>query len=136
MTTKAEAVRAIQQQFAASFVATQIAYDNEPVVERSEPYVRITINFGETSPNLDSSYERSRGIVWLIVRVPKGRGDLIAWDLAEQCAAALRYKTFSGVRLTSADTTNVGILGDALEQDSSWFQINVTIPFWIERYTS
>lgn len=134
MTSVAQAVKSIQQRFAANFSASEIAYDNEPPTERDEPFVRFSIQVGPTNPNLDSGFERTTGVVFISAIVPKGRGDIEAWSLAEQCALVLKYKTFDGVRLTSADFTNVGILGDALEQDSGWFQINVSIPFWFENY--
>lgn len=134
MTKKTDAVREIQKKFASDFTLCQIAYDNEPVAERVNSFVRISVNMGPGNPNLDSSFERTTGIVFLQAIVPKGRGDLEAWSLAETAAEVLTYKTFSGVRLTSADYTNVGLLGDALQQDSGWYQINVAIPFWIEHY--
>jgi hypothetical protein len=134
MTTAIEAIKAIQQQFAAGFSGAQIAYDNEPPVERDAEFVRLSIQLGNSTPNLDSSFERTTGVAFISAIVPKGVGDIRAWALAKDAADVLRYKTFGGVRLTSASYTNVGIIGDALEQDSGWYQINVSIPFWFEHY--
>jgi hypothetical protein len=138
MTTVAAAVIAIQKKFKTDFEASTpgvaIEFDNDPSVARVDPYVKLTIQVGPTNPSLDSGFERTTGIAMVLARVPKGNGDILAWSIAEQAALVLKYKTFDGVRLTSADFTNVGILGDALEIDTGWFQINVVVPWWIENY--
>jgi hypothetical protein len=134
MTTIVEAATAIAARFGANFSAAPIAYENEPPTQRVDPHVRLSVQAGEPTPSLDSGYERTRGVVFIQCLVPKGKGDLLAWNIAEQAAAVFRYATFDGVRMTSASFTNVGILGDALEQDAGWHQVNVSVPFWIERF--
>lgn len=134
MTTIIQAVQAISNRFSANFTAAPIVFENGPPVEMVNPHVRLSVQAGDSMPSLDSGYERTTGIVYVQVLVPKGLGDLRAWNIAEAAAAVLRYQTFDGVRLTSATFTNVGILGDALEQDAGWHQVNVSVPFWIERF--
>ena len=136
MTELDQAVVLIQKQISSNWTETPILFDNDPVTNQEDPHLRVSCQIGETQPNLDSSFERTRGIAFLQVIVPKGRGDLVAWGIAKRAAKLLKYKTLGGVRLTSASFTNVGILGDALEQDSGWFQINVSVPFWFEDYPS
>lgn len=130
-----DAIKAIEKKINVGFGSVvPVAFDNEPPIERKDPFLRVSFQTGDTMTNLDSSFERTGGIVFLSAIVPKGRGDLLAWSLARQAARVLAYKTFDGVRLTCASFQNVGVLSDNLEIDSGWFQVNATIPFWFENY--
>jgi hypothetical protein len=129
-----EAIRAIEKRVAANYTDAPLAFDNEPPTERRDPFVRVSVQTGDTFPNLDSTFERSGGLVFLSAIVPKGRGDLLAWRMARQVARTLTYKTFDGVRCRHATFQNLGLLSDALETDSGWFQVNAVVPFWFENY--
>lgn len=133
-----EAVAAIQQYFAANWATTQVAYGNEPPVERVEPFIRLSVQVGDSMPNLDSTYTRTVGLAMISARVPKGAGDLSAWTLAQNAADVIQLKSIGTVpnkiRLTSAGFVDAGIIGDALETDAGWYQVNANVPFWFERH--
>ena len=137
MTLLVDAVRSLQQHFEAQFTACDKAYDNEPAgIARLEAYAKMTIQVGDSTPNLDSTYKRTMGMVIVQIRVPKGLGDIRAWDLAATAAQVMELRTVGGVRLTSAGFANAGLIGETTEQDSGWFVINVNVPFWFEHTTS
>jgi hypothetical protein len=129
-----EAIRAIEKRVAANYSDAPLSFDNEPPIERRDPFVRVSVQTGDTFVNLDSTFERSGGLVFLSAFVPKGRGDLLAWQMARQVARTLTYKTFDSVRCRHATFQNLGLLNDASVQDSGWFQVNAVVPFWFENY--
>lgn len=137
MTLLVDAVRSIQQHFEASFTACDKAYDNEPAgIARVEPYAKLSIQVGDSNPNVDSTWKRTVGLAVVQIRVPKGLGDIRAWDLAATAASVLELRTIGGVRLTSAGFANAGLIGESTEQDSGWYVINVNVPFWFEHSTA
>lgn len=126
------AVKTLTDHFIANYLATPVEFDNGPVQPLDEPHVKFTVQVGNSQPNLDSKYKRTVGVVIVRVMVPKGAGDLIGWQIANSVRAALELRTVGGVSLTSADYINAGLLGDQLEQDAGWYQINVNVPFWFD----
>lgn len=126
------AVKALCDHFIATYNSSAIEFDNGPVRPLDDPHVKFTVQVGRSQPNLDSTYKRTVGVVIVRVMIPKGAGDLIGWSLAKSVAAALELRTVSGISLTSADFVNAGLLGDQLEEDAGWYQINVNVPFWFD----
>lgn len=126
------AVKTLADHFISQFSAVPIEFDNGPVSPLDEPHVKFTVQVGKSQPNLDSTYKRTVGVVIVRVMIPKGAGDLIGWQIAKSVVAALELRTVGGISLTSADYVNAGLLGDQLEEDAGWYQINVNVPFWFD----
>lgn len=131
-----ETVRTLQQHFSATFTEASVVFDNAPISDQNSAFVHFSVQVGESQPNLDSTFVRTVGVAFAVIKVPKGLGDLVAWDLAEKAAAVLELRTVGSIRLTSAGFLNAGIVGDSLQEDSGWYQINVTVPFWFEHYVT
>lgn len=135
-----QAIRALEQYFVANYSATPIEMPNGPAVERTEPFIRLTVQVGDSMPNLDSTFKRTVGRVSAQALVPKGGGNLRAWDMAHAAANVLEFKQVgsgsSKVRLTSASFLDAGLVGDALQIDADFYQVNVSVPFWFEEYVS
>ena len=135
MTTAVQATQQICDYLVANYAAAPLAFDNEPPIQRTDPYVRVSVLIGDSQANLDSTFKRTVGVLMLTARVLKGSGNLRALSLAEQAANIIELRTVGGVRLQTATYMNFGIVGDALEVDAGWHQVVASIPFWFERYT-
>lgn len=129
-----EAVKKIEQYVKAHFTDAPLAYDNEPAIQRTAPYVRLAIRFGDAEPNFDSTFERRVGVAMAVVRVPRGMGSILPHTLARKVARVLNYRSIDGVRLSAANFVDAGIVGENLDQDAGWYQVNVNVPFFIEQY--
>ncbi len=125
---------ALEQYFATNFVGWPIEFENDPIVARSDPYVRFSVQWGPSMPSLDSSYKRMTGVAYAVCRTPKGTGSILPTQMANAAAKVLELRQVGGVNLSSADVTNLGLLGDQLQIDAGWTQMNVAVPFWFDSY--
>lgn len=128
--TESAAVKKLSDFMIANYVASTLLFEDGPPTLQSNPYVRMAVLFGDTLPNLDSTWERVTGIAYFQCYVPLGSGNIAAWALAQAVADVIKYKTIDIIRLTSASMQSLG------DDGKEWFRIDVRVPFFFERVTS
>lgn len=110
---------------------TEVLYDNMTrVPERGTPWVRLTINEGQSNiiGIADTNLYRNLGVIIVQVFVPEGQGTASARQLADQAAAIFRGAQFgSGITCRAPQLANIGVI-------DGWYQINVSVPFFRDEY--
>lgn len=126
-----EGIRQIIESRMATWSDAPIAWDGTPASpaviaaqEAKEPWVRLTINHGQSSTSaLGSSPEvRRTGLIQLQVFTAENRGSRPATLLADSLAEHLQYYTAAELETLAASAQRIGPSG-------GWFQYNVTLPF-------
>lgn len=108
-------------------IATFFANEEAEDPDESEPYVRFSVNPGNRAPYLGGSdpMDSQLGRIWLQIFMPKNRGTVEAYDLADRFIAI-----FKGWR---SDDDAIRIYqSDTMQQPSGengTYQVNVSIAY-------
>ena len=133
----------IRNRFKDNFIDTSsnvgtddIAWDNATFEEHDDGtasdgiWCRFQILNGESEiRNLGGTIARTVGVALASVFIPSGRGDKIGLVVADEIVSAFKgvTHTYGGVTVNFR-TPSVQSIG----RDGSWFQINVTIPYFTD----
>tara|TARA_R100000458_G_C8278525_1_gene254894 strand:+ start:11119 stop:11547 length:429 start_codon:yes stop_codon:yes gene_type:complete len=132
---------AIRNRFNANFVATtdtlgtdDVAWDNTTFETHDDgdtsAWVRFQVLDGESQiRNLGGTTARTLGLAVASVFVQAGQGDKLGLEITDEIVTAFKgvTHTYGGVTVNFR-TPSVSTIG----RDGSWWQINVTIPFYTD----
>ena len=124
----------LETHFLENWPETEIDWENveaSPELEADKqagsPWVRFTIQNGQAFAAAiggDPLMYRSPGVVFVQVFTKSGIGTAIGAGLADKVAAIFRGKRLTGgIHCQAPTVTRIG-------RDGSWFQFNVSIPFY------
>lgn len=108
-------------------IATFFANEEAEDPDESEPYVRFSVNPGNRAPYLsgDDPVFSQLGRIWLQIFMPKNRGTVEAYDLADQFIAIFNgWKSADGaIRIYQSDTMQQP------SGENGTYQVNVSIAY-------
>lgn len=121
--------RDIEQRFVDNWATTIISFDNVPFNKPENDtewvYFRIFENPSQRITLSRRSVHRATGLIAVQIYVAKNTGTQLARSYADTIAAIFRDQQFNGVTCQEASVTNVGDF-------ENWYQVNVTIPYYVD----